>query len=168
MSSPAGSRILVALRGALYAAVFVLLWGWLGVSLMPLDERIPIRIPAWLRPVGSVVVVFGGALLVACVATFIVSGRGTPAPFDPPRRVVAHGPYGYARNPMYVGALTTIAGAGLILRSPSLLGLAILFALLAHLFVILYEEPTLERRFGEEYRRYKATVPRWIPRPRSE
>lgn len=155
----------VALRGVLYAFAFVLLWGWLAVSVRPLDERIPFAVPLLLRPAGAALAFLGGLLAAWCIATFIAKGRGTPAPFDPPRQFVATGPYRYVRNPMYIGGLGVLLGVGLFLGSPSIILLAGVFLVLAHLFVILYEEPTLNRRFGESCRQYKATVNRWLPRP---
>ena len=86
-----------------------------------------------------------------------------PAPFDPPRKLVGDGPYRYMRNPMYAGAVGAIAGAGLIVGSPSIIGLAVFFGLLAHGFVIVYEEPALEHKFGAGYRHYLSTVNRWLP-----
>jgi protein-S-isoprenylcysteine O-methyltransferase Ste14 len=101
------------------------------------------------------------------VAAFALVGKGTPAPFDPPRQFVAVGPYRWVRNPMYLGAVAVICGAGLWLRSIAALGVALLFVLLAHAFVLLYEEPSLEHRFGESYLRYKEAVGRWLPRRRT-
>ena len=98
------------------------------------------------------VVGLAGALMTAwCIGTFVGKGQGTPAPFDPPREFVASGPYRYVRNPMYIGALGVILGAGLAAASPSIVALAGAFGLCAHLFVVLYEEPALEKRFGESY-----------------
>jgi protein-S-isoprenylcysteine O-methyltransferase Ste14 len=76
---------------------------------------------------------------------------------------VAMGPYRYVRNPMYVGAILALLGGGLIVRSVSVLLLAVVFWTLAHLLVLLNEEPSLERRFGESYLRYKQRVHRWLP-----
>ena len=106
----------------------------------------------------------GGALGLTCIANFVLRGRGTPVPFDPPKELVAAGPYKYVRNPMYVGALTMGVGFGLWLRSVSILLLALLVALIVHLFVVLLEEPDLERRFGASYISYKKRVNRWLPR----
>jgi protein-S-isoprenylcysteine O-methyltransferase Ste14 len=158
----------VVLRAALYAVGFVFLWAWLAASVRPLDARLPLAVPAWLRPLGWALAVAGGLLVFWCVATFATRGRGTPAPFDPPREFVAAGPYRYVRNPMYLGASGVILGAGLVLRSPAIAGLSVLFLLVFHLFVLLYEEPALQRRFGDPYRRYRSSVRRWLPRaPRS-
>jgi protein-S-isoprenylcysteine O-methyltransferase Ste14 len=107
--------------------------------------------------------VLGGALALACGATFVVVGRGTPAPFDPPREFVPVGPYRFVRNPMYVGAAALLMGFGLFERSLAILALAVAGLILAHLFVVFAEEPGLEERFGDSYRSYKASVRRWVP-----
>jgi protein-S-isoprenylcysteine O-methyltransferase Ste14 len=156
-------RILLVLRAALYSAAFVLLWAWLAASVRPFDARLPFTIPTWVFPLGLALALAGSLIALWCIVTFVASGRGTPAPFDPPREFVAAGPYRYVRNPMYVGAFGVIVGAGLALRSLSIVGLAILFLLFTHLLVVLYEEPSLTRRFGDPYRRYKSAVHRWLP-----
>lgn len=158
-------RIIIALRGVLYATGFVLLWVWLGTSVQRFDAVLLFSIPPWLRPVGMVVTLAGALLAAWCIGAFITKGQGTPAPFDPPRQFVASGPYRYVRNPMYIGGVNVIFGAGLALGSPSIVVLAGVSALGAHLFVLLYEEPTLKRRFGESYTRYKGSINRWLPRP---
>ena len=111
------------------------------------------------------IVIGTAATLVAvwCVFTFVSVGRGTPAPFDPPRRLVIRGPYHFVRNPMYIGAGLALAGAALFYESLSLLGYSGIFFLGCHLFVVLYEEPTLRRTFGQEYEAYCSRVRRWWP-----
>lgn len=113
---------------------------------------------------GPIVGGLGGLLALWCILTFALVGKGTPAPFDPPRRLVVSGPYRYVRNPMYLGAALALAGAALYYRSAALFGYAVIFLLATHVFVVLYEEPTLARLFGEPYLRYRSTVPRWLPR----
>lgn len=152
------------MRAITYAVLFIALvllflparvLDWLGVA----------RTPAIGSPqvAGAITVVVGGALALWCVLTFAFVGRGTPAPFDPPRRLVASGPYQFVRNPMYVGAGLALAGIALFYESLLLLGLTLLFLLVAHLFVLLYEEPTLRRLFGAEYEAYCRRVRRWWP-----
>ena len=158
------SLLFTAVRSAGYAIAFVMLWTWIVAAASPFDERLGFYLPAWLRLPGLVLAVLGAIVTVACVASFTVAGLGTPAPFDAPRHFVAIGPYRYVRNPMYLGAATVLLGAALMMQSPTTLGVAALFLLLAHVFVRLYEEPTLERRFGDDYRAYKASVRRWIPK----
>lgn len=155
------------LRTVLYVSGFVLLWGWVPLSVGRFDPRLEVVLPVWVAPIGAAVMALGAATALTCGALFAVRGRGTPAPFDPPREFVAVGPYRWVRNPMYLGALLVLVGLGLWLRSPSILVLALLLAISAHLFVVNYEEPGLERRFGASYVEYKKRVNRWIPRPGS-
>lgn len=95
-------------------------------------------------------------------------GRGTPAPFEPPKKFVATGLYRFIRNPMYLGAVTVILGEAILFGSWKLLAYAAAVLTVLHLFVVLYEEPSLYRRFGESYRQYMLTVPRWLPRFRTK
>jgi protein-S-isoprenylcysteine O-methyltransferase Ste14 len=112
---------------------------------------------------GLLVSVAGAGLAISCILTFAVKGKGTPAPFDPPRRLVLVGPYRYVRNPMYLGAGLALLGAAIYFGSLALLGYLVGFLLIAHLFVLGYEEPTLRRLFGSEYEAYRASTPRWLP-----
>jgi protein-S-isoprenylcysteine O-methyltransferase Ste14 len=95
---------------------------------------------------------------------FALRGLGTPAPIAPTRKLVVEGLHRYVRNPMYLGVLLVVIGQVVLFRSRTLLYYAASFWLAAHLFVLLYEEPTLQRKFGDEYDNYKQRVPRWIPR----
>ncbi len=106
----------------------------------------------------------GVALYLACLWVFATVGRGTPGPWDAPRRLVAGGPYKWVRNPIYISALLVVLGEAWLFFSVPLLLYAGVAAISFHLFVIGYEEPTLRRRFGETYVEYLRTVPRWIPR----
>jgi protein-S-isoprenylcysteine O-methyltransferase Ste14 len=98
------------------------------------------------------------------VARFVWKGRGTLTPAVPTRHLVITGLYQYMRNPMYVGVVAIILGEGLLLGSGAVLAYGVIVALGFHLFVVLYEEPTLRRRYGTEYDEYCAQVRRWIPR----
>jgi protein-S-isoprenylcysteine O-methyltransferase Ste14 len=113
---------------------------------------------------GMILVAIGTVIALWCVFTFAFIGKGTPAPFDPPRKLVVRGPYRFVRNPMYIGAGMTLAGAALYYESPSIFIYTGLFFLITHLFVVLYEEPTLRRTFGEEYEAYFQRVSRWLPK----
>ncbi len=121
-----------------------------------------------LRLVGLVPLVFGIAMLAWCFAGFIVEGEGTPAPYDPPRRLVTGRLYGWMRNPMYVAVTTILLGEALFYGSVALLAWTVVAWLLMNFFVVMYEEPTLRRRFGAAYEAYLERVPRWVPsRPRT-
>src|SRR5436190_23748569 len=155
----------VLVRAVTYAALFI------GFVLVCLPGRFlswsGIVAPATTgapQVAGMIMVMIGTALALWCVFTFVFIGKGTPAPFDPPRKLVIRGPYRFVRNPMYIGAGMTLAGAALFYQSLPLLGYTALFFLATHLFVVLYEEPTLRRTFGDEYEAYCDRVKRWIPR----
>ena len=136
--------LFTALRTLAYMTGALLLWGWLALGARRFDPLIDISLPDWFRVPGLVAMITGGALALTCVGLFVWRGRGTPAPFDPPREFVAAGPYKYVRNPMYVGGLTLLVGFGMWQRSISILLFALLVALIVHLFVVLFEEPDLE------------------------
>ncbi len=157
-------RLAVLLRGVVLAALFVALWVWLASLVRRFDSAIGATPPDWLRPFGWVLGASAAALGLTCVALFLTAGRGTPAPFDPPKVFVASGPYRYLRNPMYVGAVLALIGGGLVIRSFSVLILAAVFWGLSHVMVLLNEEPALERRFGDSFVQYKIKVNRWLPR----
>lgn len=155
----------VLARAATYSTLFV------GLLLVFVPGRILER-SGIVRPAhlggaeyaGIAVGIAGGALALWCIATFMIVGRGTPAPFDPPRKLVDRGPYRYVRNPMYLGAALALCGAAIFYRSAALFGYAGLFLLAAHVFVVWYEEPTLARLFGADYEAYRARVGRWLAR----
>jgi protein-S-isoprenylcysteine O-methyltransferase Ste14 len=106
----------------------------------------------------------GAVILLWSFWNFLVQGRGTPAPIDPPKEMVATGFYRYVRNPMYVGVLALIIGHFLWFGYWNLLIYAVIVFLAFHAFVTYYEEPTLQRKFGRAYEDYLKKVPRWIPR----
>ena len=110
------------------------------------------------------VIALGAALYLWCVWMFAAVGRGTPGPWDAPRRVVATGPYRWVRNPIYLAALLVVLGEAWLFESPPLLAYAGAMAVVFHLFVVGYEERTLRRRFDGAYLEYRRRVPRWLPR----
>ena len=155
----------VLIRAMTYAALFI------GVVLVYL----PAQTLSWTevamperfglaQTMGIIATTTGAVLALWCILTFAVIGRGTPAPFDPPRRLVVRGPYRYVRNPMYLGAGLALAGAALYYQSAALLAYVSVFLLLTHVLVVSYEEPTLRHAFGEDYDAYCREVRRWWPR----
>ena len=97
---------------------------------------------------------------------FVTIGKGTPAPWDPPRKLVVKGPYRHVRNPMITSVLFMLLGESLLLQSWPLAGWGIFFFAANSIYFPLLEEKGLERRFGQDYRMYKKHVPRWVPRIR--
>jgi len=154
----------VAMRTAVYAAGFIWLWAWLARLLRPFDERLGWTLPSWSGTAAYAALALGGVVAALCLGAFVVRGRGTPALFDPPRRLVAWGPYRYVRNPMYLGGALLLLGFGLFLRSAAVVLFVPVWWLLFHLLVTLYEEPTLRAKFGADYEAYCRRTPRWLPR----
>jgi len=118
------------------------------------------------RHVGWLPLVAGAIGYLLCVRDFVVRGRGTPSPLDPPVHFVATGLYRRVRNPMYVSIGLVLLGETLLWQAPVLLLYLAALGVTVHAFVVLYEEPHLGRTFGDEYARYVASVPRWIARSR--
>ena len=118
----------------------------------------------WSAWYGVILIVAGAALYLWCLSLFAIVGTGTPGLWDPPRQVVAAGPYRWVRNPIYIGALLVVMGEAWLFLSLPLLIYAGVMAACFHLFVIGYEEPRLGKNFGLTYEKYLRVVPRWIPR----
>jgi protein-S-isoprenylcysteine O-methyltransferase Ste14 len=153
----------VAVRALVYMSGFLLFFAWLALRVRALDRFLQVALPNGAEIVGVFLMFIGGVLGLACVGTFIVRGKGTPAPFDAPREFVAVGPYRYVRNPMYVGGLCLLAGFGLYEHSVSILIMALVLLLAVHLMVVFYEEPTLRKSFGANYEKYCESTRRWLP-----
>jgi protein-S-isoprenylcysteine O-methyltransferase Ste14 len=118
------------------------------------------------RALGVLLMAAGVGLVAWCITLFARVGKGTLAPWDPTSQLVAVGPYRYTRNPMITGVATVLVGEALVTGSRHLGYLALVFVAFNHLYFLLVEEPGLEERFGEPYRDYKRSVPRWLPRLR--
>lgn len=113
---------------------------------------------------GLIPMAIGAAIYLRCARDFASAGKGTPAPIDPPKTLVARGLYRFVRNPMYAGVLLALLGEAWLFKSSTLLVYAAIVGACVHLFVVFYEEPALRRQFGESYSDYLAGTPRWIPR----
>jgi len=146
---------IVLVRAVTYAALFI---GFVLVFLpaQALSAAGVARPGRFAAPqlAGMIVCAAGAAVAIWCVLSFALFGRGTPAPFDPPRRLVVCGPYRYLRNPMYLGAGLALAGAALFYETGVLWACAGGFLLLTHVLVVFYEEPMLRATFGDDYATY--------------
>lgn len=154
----------VLIRTITYASLFIgFVLIYLPARLLAWSGIVRPALTGWPQIAGLLIGTVGAAIALACVFTFAFVGKGTPAPFDPPRRLVIRGPYRFVRNPMYIGAALAVAGAALFYESIALAAFVIGFLVVTHLFVVLYEEPTLRRTFGPEYQAYCDHVHRWWP-----
>ncbi len=136
-----------------------------GVPYLVLSSRggsFPVE-PTIFRLLGIVLVAVGVACYLWCAWEFVFVGRGTPAPWDPPKRFVSRGLYRVVRNPIYVGATLILIGEAVAFASVVLALYAVLMWWVFHFIVVLVEEPTLKDTFGATYEEYCRTVPRWIP-----
>ena len=153
---------MIALRSLLFLILAPgMVAGYIPLGLLRWGSQIETGIFAYLAfPLWLI----GGVILLWSFWNFLKEGRGTPAPIDPPKELVAMGFYRYVRNPMYVGVLAMIIGHFLWFEYWNLLIYAVVVFAAFHIFVTFYEEPTLKRNFGAAYEDYCRRVPRWIPR----
>jgi len=164
-------------------AVLVLIRHLLAIAALPFV--VAVVIPTWIsrqddvalslaptlpgrigQAVGLILLAIGVALFAASLRRFVVDGKGTLAPWDPPRQLVVRGPYRYVRNPMISGVVFLLFGETLLLLSASLAQWAVSFLAIKLVYIPLFEEPQLKRRFGESYIEYSRHVPRLLPRIR--
>jgi protein-S-isoprenylcysteine O-methyltransferase Ste14 len=130
-----------------------------------LARRLPAEVPVPLsfRLPGGILMGAGTALYFSCLWDFTFTGRGTPAIWDPPVVFVSRGLYRFVRNPMYLAIVGILAAEAIFFRSAIIGWMAAGIAVGFHLFVVLYEEPALKRRFGTSYELYCSEVSRWLP-----
>jgi protein-S-isoprenylcysteine O-methyltransferase Ste14 len=126
--------------------------------------RAPFAGYAPLRVMGVLLIAAGAFVVLDSFARFALQGLGTPAPVFPTKHLVIKGFYRYVRNPMYVAVVAVILGQALLFGDVRVFEYALLAWLVAHLFVLMYEEPTLRETFGAEHESFCANVPRWVPR----
>lgn len=158
---------MLALRSILWTALLpgvvagYVPWRFFGLAQVRLDLGRPVDL------LGITCIGGGVVLLAACIWEFATSGRGTLAPVDPPRHLVVRGLYRYVRNPMYLSVTIILLGEAALAGAPALLAYWAIWFAVVNLFVILYEEPALRRRFGASYEEYCRSVRRWLPRFRA-
>lgn len=147
---------------------------WFAVAPVLVAAIVPAWITGWrfsepwfglaaTRWAGGALIVTGTAGLVDSFVRFVLVGRGTPAPYYHPERLVISGLYRYLRNPMYVAILAAVAGQALLFADRTLLLYAAGLWMMFHIFVVWYEEPLLRSRFGAQYKQYCRAVRRWSP-----
>jgi protein-S-isoprenylcysteine O-methyltransferase Ste14 len=140
-----------------------------------LPALVLIVVPRWIEPdlsikhipvfvVGAACMTAGLCVMVLTISMFIKIGRGTLAPWSPTRKLVIAGLYAHVRNPMIMGVCVVLIGEAIAFESVNILLWSGLFIVINTIYFIVYEEPNLVRRFGDEYIEYRKNVPRWVPR----
>jgi protein-S-isoprenylcysteine O-methyltransferase Ste14 len=160
---------MASLRRSIVVSVLFTVFGGPGIGLVLLPLwitrfRIPHGEPLWQTLVAAALIFAGLTPLLDSIRRFIYVGRGTLAPGVPTERLVVSGLYRFVRNPMYIGVLVAMGGEAVLFQAQSMVLYAAVVWMGFHLFISFYEEPTLVRRYGAEYLRYAAYVPRWWPR----
>ncbi len=156
------------MRKGLWMTLIFVVFGGPGILAVYLPAwithwRVP-PVPLGSRLLGFALIAIGLLPLAESISRFVYQGRGTLSPTHPTENLVCQGLYRYVRNPMYLGILALIAGQAVLFRSWDLAIYLVSVAVGFHLFVLLYEEPTLKRKYGEVYEVYCRNVRRWIPR----
>jgi protein-S-isoprenylcysteine O-methyltransferase Ste14 len=158
---------LTTIASLIVGSAFFALWFWLLPSW--LGFRVDTARTASWRWIAALPSVLGFAVAIRCIWDFGHTGRGTPAPFAPPQRLVVVGFYRYVRNPMYFGFFTGWIGLWIVFGRANFSVIAGVAAVMLGvvLFVRLYEEPHLRKVFGADYEEYCRNVRRWLPRLRA-
>ena len=157
------SRVFAVVRTLVVGTIFLSIWiYWLPVWFARLEHvrLVPQHRWAW------AIFAIGFALSFWCAMEFALRGRGTPAPFDPPRRLVITGLYRWVRNPMYIGMGIMLIGEAILFPQiwREMAALIVVLSVAISVLVIRKEEPDLRRMFGADYEAYCRQVPRWMPR----
>jgi len=160
---------MAALRRSVIVSILFAVFGGPAIVLVYLPLwitrfRIPAGEPWWQIAFAAALIAAGVAPGFESARRFVVVGRGTLMPTVPTEHLVVSGFYRYVRNPMYVSILVALAGEAILFERRIMILYPAIVWLATHLFVCFYEEPTLTRRYGEEYLRYKRHVRRWLPR----
>ena len=160
---------MASLRRNVIVSILFTVFGGPGIVLVYLPFwftrfRVPAGEAWWQIALAAALIAAGVAPLFESARRFIYAGRGTLVPTAPTEHLVVSGFYRHVRNPMYVGVLVALAGEAVLFERRNLIVYLAIVWLATHLFVYFYEEPTLTRRYGDEYLRFKRNVPRWLPR----
>ncbi len=136
-----------------------------GVSILLSDYlSMPIIYLGLSQTLGIIVILIGIVFLIYLLKIFKVIGKGTPVVIEPTTKLIIIGPYKFVRNPMYLTHLFVFLGMFLYFGRILLLLYLILSWIAFHLFIVMWEEPQLKKRFGESYLDYIEKVPRWFPK----
>lgn len=149
-------------------ALFIALYGGVPLAGIAADRLFHVpSLPELVRAFGVLPLVLGTAGVAWCFALFVRMGNGTPNPWRPPQHLVTEGPFAWTRNPIILSHALAVLGVAVLVGSVSAVVLVLLLGLPVQ-GIVRHEERTLEDRYGDAYRAYRNSTPRWIPRPRRQ
>ena len=151
-------------KTVIFGIVLFSFWALVSLSTKFLDKLFKIQLPQFMLIPGIIFIIIGFIIAGFCAITFIIVGKGTPAPFDAPKEFVSVGLYKFVRNPMYIGIFIMFEGFAFVNLSVFMILFPFLWLLIVHLFIIYYEEKKLGNLFGQSYYNYKNNTNRWIPK----
>lgn len=117
---------------------------------------------AWYHFSGFLIFAAGSVIMLICVASFAIRGKGTLSPADPTKKLVVSGLYRFSRNPMYVGVAMMLIGESIFFQSYIVGAYALLVVISFNIFIVFFEELRLLNDFGNEYKEYTKKVRRWL------
>ena len=112
--------------------------------------------------IGLFIFAVGLIVVLICVASFAIRGKGTLSPADPTKKLVISGLYRFSRNPMYIGVTMMLIGQSIFFQSYAIAIYSLVIFIAFYSFIVFFEEPRLQDAFGSEYNEYVKKVPRWF------
>lgn len=149
--------------GTIFLIISLIIGPWIALQF---DASFPVLTYKWMSSAGIVLLVISIPLVIYCVAVLFLPGASRPAPYDAGGAFTIAGPYYYVRNPFMLGVVLALWGEAFLMLRIVMIAYAFILTWVIHFWVVFFEEPTLTERFGDEYREYKLSVPRWLPKLR--
>ena len=147
--------------GTIFCFITLIVGPWLALEF---KASFPTIDWGWFHYVGTTLVIIGVYIAIYCTAVLFIPGKSRPAPYDAGGTFTIAGPYLYVRNPFMLGVVLALWGEAFFFTNAVIIAYALIFTWCIHFWVIFFEEPALQERFGKEYQDYKKAVPRWFPK----
>jgi len=147
--------------GTMFSFITLIAGPWMAVHF---DSSFPPINIGNIKYIGIAIMAFAIPFAIYCTAILVIPSSVRPAPYDANGSFAIEGPYKYVRNPFLLSIIISLIGEAILMSRVIMIGYTIIFICCIHFWVVFFEEPTLEERFRNEYKKYKESVPRWIPK----